>query len=382
MTELFSATLDELAGAPYTAGAAYPTPPHVDAGPRRLLVVDDDEAVRLALARYLRSCGYDVECAHSTDDALERVRRTRFALVLADVPTPGASGLEIVPRARALDPDVAVVMLSGVNDAPTAAAAMARGATDFLLKPLSLPELAAAVERALHRRDLAVGQRRFEQLLREEVDAATQEVERDREALRTLTVRVAETLINAMEAKDVYLRGHSQRVASLGAEIAEELGLDADTVEHVRLAGRLHDVGKIGIREAVLNKPGALTPEEFEHVKGHVRIGMEILAPLAHLGVVLTYVHDHHERWGGGGYPRGLGGERISVGGRVLAAADAFDALTSERAYRDSRSPRATVEYLRTEAGRLLDPRVYAALAAVVRRGQSVSLSLIDDVHG
>ncbi|CAA9349890.1 MAG: RESPONSE REGULATOR PROTEIN-CheY-like nd an HD-GYP domain [uncultured Gemmatimonadaceae bacterium] len=363
------------------AVAAYDTPAVVEPGAPRLLVVDDEATLQTAVARFLRARGYEVETAGSADAALEQLRRSRFALVLCDVRMPGASGLDLVPRAVALDPDLAVIMLSGVNDAATATSALQSGAGDYLVKPMELPVLVQAVERALRRRALAVERRRFEQLLREEVAVATRELEHDRQALRTLTVSVAETLINAMEVKDVYLRGHSQRVASLSAEIAEEMGLDPDTVEQVRLAGRLHDVGKIGIRESVLNKPGGLTPEEFEHVKGHVRIGMEILAPLQHLGVVLTYVHDHHERWNGSGYPRGLAGEAISIGGRILGAADAFDAITSRRAYREPLDAQATVAYLgQQHAGTTLDPAVYRALRAVVDRGQSVSLSFIDDL--
>ena len=360
------------------AVAAYDTPAVVEPGAPRLLVVDDEAALQTAVARFLRTRGYEVETAGSADAAMEQLRRSRFALVLCDVRMPGVSGLDLVPRAVALDPDLAVIMVSGVNDAATATSALQSGAGDYLVKPMELPVLVQAVERALRRRALAVERRRFEQLLREEVAVATQELERDREALRTLTVSVAETLINAMEVKDVYLRGHSQRVASLGAEIAEEMGLDPDTVEQVRLAGRLHDVGKIGIRESVLNKPGGLTPEEFEHVKGHVRIGMEILAPLQHLGVVLTYVQDHHERWNGSGYPRGLAGDAISIGGRILGAADAFDAITSRRAYREPLDAQATVTYLGQHAGTSLDPGVYRALRAVVERGQS--LSFIDDI--
>ena len=380
MTVHFPASPGDLVVAHRPMSAAYPTPPRTEPGVKRLLVVDDQEAAQLLLARFLRSRGYDVETAAPGDEALERIHRTRFALVLCDVRMPGLSGLELVPRAHAIDPDVAVVMLSALNDAPTAAAAMQQGALDYLVKPLELPALAEAVERALRHRELRVERRRFEQLIREEVAVATDEVEREKAALRALTVSVAETLINAMEVKDVYLRGHSQRVAALGAEIAEELGLDADTVEDVRLAGRLHDVGKIGIRETVMNKPDKLTAEEFAHVQDHVRIVMEILAPLRHLGVVLTFVHDHHERWDGAGYPRGLAGHEISIGGRILSAADAFDALTSRRAYREPLSLEATVAYLRTQSGSLLDPTVFAALEAVVHRGQSLSLSFIDDV--
>jgi HD-GYP domain-containing protein (c-di-GMP phosphodiesterase class II) len=168
-------------------------------------------------------------------------------------------------------------------------------------------------------------------------------------------------------------------VADQAASIAEDLGLDPDIVENVRLAGRLHDVGKIGIREEVLNKPGPLTPEEFEHVKDHVRMGMEILSPLKHIPIALEYVHDHHEHWNGGGYPRGLAGEQITIGGRILTACDAFDALTSKRAYRGALGLQETVDYLEGQIGLLLDPEVFAALKRVVLRRKT--LTFIDDLH-
>jgi putative nucleotidyltransferase with HDIG domain len=170
-------------------------------------------------------------------------------------------------------------------------------------------------------------------------------------------------------------------VAELAASVAESLGLDVDTVENVRLAGRLHDVGKIGVREDILNKPGALTPEEFSHVKDHVRIGMDILAPLTHMPVALEFVHEHHEHYDGTGYPRGLVGEEITIGGRILAACDAFDAITSQRAFRAAKEAHETLAYLEDGyVGRLLDPEVFEALKRVVLRRKT--LTFIDDAHG
>jgi HD-GYP domain-containing protein (c-di-GMP phosphodiesterase class II) len=183
-----------------------------------------------------------------------------------------------------------------------------------------------------------------------------------------MSVSIAETLINAMEAKDLYLRGHSQRVAELAGQLAEELGLDPTMSEDLRVAGRLHDVGKIGIREAILNKPDRLTPEEFEHVKQHVQIGLGILAPLFHIKKPLQYVEHHHERWDGAGYPLGLAGEAIPMGARILCAADTFDALTSKRAYREPLEPLAALEHLRVDAGKQFDPCVYDALVRVVKK--------------
>jgi putative two-component system response regulator len=343
-----------------------------EAPDQRLLVVDDDDTIRLALSKFLRSRGYAVETSSSGAAALERLEREKFMLMLCDVRMPGMNGIDVVPRAVALDPDLAIMMLTAVNDAPTATEALASGAYDYLMKPIELPYLQQAVERALHKRALLIQQRRVEHYVREEVALRTAELEREKEALRMVTVNIAETLINAMEAKDVYLRGHSQRVAELAASMASELALDEDTVEAVRLAGRLHDVGKIGIREEVLNKPGKLSPEEFEHIKDHVRIGMEILAPLKHLGVVLEYVRHHHEHYNGMGYPQGLSGDQISIGGKILVAADAYDALTSRRAYREPLTSEETVEHLSRYSGTLVDPRVLEALRNVIRRRKSL----------
>jgi putative nucleotidyltransferase with HDIG domain len=373
---------------PMMTSAALPIPkfPNVNraadaASPKlRVLVVDDEETIRLALARYLRSQGYVVEVADSGTAAIGRLEHERFSVMVCDVRMPDMTGLDVVPHARRLDGDLAILMLTAVNDAHTATDALSHGAMDYLVKPVQLTQLQDAVVRAAHRRQLEIERRRVEEHIREEVELRTVELEREKTALRDLTIGVAEALINAMEAKDVYLRGHSSRVADQAASIADELGLDADEVENVRLAGRLHDVGKIGIREEILNKPGGLTEEEFEHVKQHVQFGMEILAPLKHIPVAMNYVHDHHEHYDGTGYPRGLKGEQISIGGRILAACDAFDALTSRRAFRDAMHPDETIRYLGNEVGRLLDPKVYEALKVVVQRGKT--LTFIDDLHG
>jgi response regulator RpfG family c-di-GMP phosphodiesterase len=346
----------------------------------RILVVDDEAAIAAALARFLRTRGYETETAASGDEALAMLAERPCAAALCDVRMPGMSGVEFVSLALELDADLAVLMLTGVNDAPTATDALARGAVDYLLKPVELTDLQRAIERALHKRGLLIERRRVEALIAEEVIARTAALVDEQRALRDVAVGTVETLINAMEAKDIYLRGHSERIGELAASVADELGLDADAVESVRIAGRLHDVGKIGIRESVLNKPGALTVEEFAHVKDHVRIGVAILAPLTHIADAVTHVHDHHEHWDGTGYPDGKAGSAISIGGRILAAADAFDALTSHRAYRAPQPPIVVVEYLRQHVGSLLDPRIYDALRAVVLARKTIADLFIEDI--
>ena len=186
----------------------------------------------------------------------------------------------------------------------------------------------------------------------------------------SFSTRIVHALVNAMEAKSPYLRGHSHRVAAVAATIAAELGLTDFEVESVRLAGQLHDIGKIGVREAVLDKPGKLTSEEFAHIQEHVRIGLGILSPLPHLGTVLDYIAHHHERIDGSGYPSKLTGDDVSLGGRVLGAADALDALTSPRAYREAMTLSEALDQLESMGPRGICPTVLPAVRKVVQRGQ------------
>lgn len=344
----------------------------------RVLVVDDEETIRLAVTRFLGRRGYAVEVANTGADAVRAVEAApgRYAVMLCDVRMPGAGGLDAAARARAADPALAVVMLSGAHDAATARAAFAAGASDYLLKPLELTALEQAVAAAIRRRSLEAGRQAAEDALRDEVAQAEAALARAASDMRGAAVAVAEALVTALETKDPYQRGRAARVSALAASVAAERGLDEDAIEAVRLAGRLHDVGTIGVRDTVLHKPDALTADEMAHVRTHVRLGLDILGPLAAvpgMTAVLRAVADHHERWDGTGYPRGLAGEAIDAGARALAAADAWDAVTSARAYRGAMPPEAALAHLGRLAGSLLDPAMYRALAAVVGRGAALT---------
>lgn len=331
----------------------------------RVLVVDDEETIRLALAKFLRTRGYEVESAAGGPEALLAMQQRKFDLMLCDVRMPEMSGIEVIPQALAIDADLAIVMLTAVNDAPTASEVLSRGALDYLMKPIELVDLQQAVERVLHRRKLLIEKRSVERLIGEEVAVRTAQLELEQRTERARTVDALDALIDALEAKSPFLRGRSRRAAQLAERVARALGLDAEGVADVRTAARLHDVGYVGLDEAILWKPGPLTPEEMARVQDHVRAGLEVLAPLRFLGLALVYVHDHHEHWDGSGYPRGLVGEAISPGGRILCAVDAFLALTAPRPYREAMTPSDTLAYLSAHAGTLLDPGVYEALARV-----------------
>jgi len=188
--------------------------------------------------------------------------------------------------------------------------------------------------------------------------------------MESIAARVARALVAAMEAKSPYLRGHSDRVAASAAAIADELGLGEEMVEEIRLAGWLHDVGKIGVRDEVLNKPGRLTAEEMAHVRDHVEVGVRILAPLDPNGRVLEWVMHHHERIDGSGYPAGLRGDAISIGGRILGAADALDALTSPRPFRPAMPIDEAIALLAELGPSAIDPEVLPALASLAGNGR------------
>lgn len=192
----------------------------------------------------------------------------------------------------------------------------------------------------------------------------------DHEQLLAPATRVVEALINAMEAKSPFLRGHSQRVAAVAATLAAELDLADEEVELIRLAGQLHDIGKIGVRESVLEKPEELTPDEVAHVQEHVSIGLDILAPLPQIALIRNYIAHHHERVDGSGYPAGLSGDAVSLGGRILGAADALDACTSPRAYRDAMTLDQAIAWLRSLGPRGICPTVLPALERIVGKGQ------------
>ncbi len=346
-------------------------------GPVSVLVVDDEEPIRTALKRFLAQQGFEVSTAPSGEEALATLQRQKMSCMLLDVRMPGISGIDLVPQALEIEPNLAILMLTGVNDATSAALCMQRGAMEYLTKPIDLPDLARAVQRALRRRETLMESAQLNQWLKEEVAIRTAELRRERANLERISVATLEVLVNALEAKDPYSRGHSARVADLSATVAAELSMPDEEVEHVRTAGRLHDIGKIGIREEVLGKQGPLTDQEFDHVKLHVVVGSQILAPLTHLKDIIGYVRSHHERWDGLGYPDGLQGDGIPLGARIIGAVEIFDALTSSRPYQEKMPAETAVDRMRELIGTALDPRVFHALEAVVTRRQT--LVFLDD---
>jgi putative two-component system response regulator len=347
--------------------------------PVTLLVVDDEDAIRNALRKFLIQQGYEVATAATGEEALAVLQRQRITGILLDVNLPGINGVELVPQIMEIEPTVAILMLTAVNDATSAALCMQRGAFDYLIKPIDLGHLGRAIHHALQRRHTLLEGQQINQWLKEEVTTRVTERKLEQAAQERISVATLEALINALEAKDPYLRGHSARVADLSAMVAAEAGCNDEEVEAIRTGGRLHDIGKIGIREQILNKQGPLTEQEYEHVKQHVTVGSQILAPLVHLGGVIGYVRSHHERWDGTGYPDRLQGEAIPLGARIIGAVEIYDALTTSRPYQEKMPPEMALERTRDLIGTVIDPRVHRALEAVVAHRQT--LVFLDDAR-
>jgi putative two-component system response regulator len=322
----------------------------------RCLVVDDDDQVRHSLARLIEAHGLAVAQAASAPEALAFLREHgEVPLCVSDIHMPGMDGVAFLQEALSLYPAMAIIMLTGVATVSTAVECLRLGALDYLSKPVVAEEVWARLDKALEKRELVLRNRFYQSNLEGRVR------ELDRLNKQSL-INGVQMLVHALEAKDAYTSGHSSRVARYAAKTAVQLGYVGDRLEQIRLGGELHDIGKIGTREDILNKPGPLSPDEFDHIKAHSALGERILAPfLFESPVVLSIVRSHHERVDGSGFPDRLMGDTIPPEARIVAVVDAFDAMTTNRAYRPSRHPADAVVELRRCAGTHFDPHVVDA---------------------
>lgn len=324
----------------------------------RILIVDDEKAIRRLLQQKLLGEGYQCQEAGSAEQALGGLQAGALELVLLDIKMPGKSGVELLPEIRANYPDIAVIMVTAITDTTTAIQCMKQGAYDYLTKPFNLDEVAMSVHRALEKRRLELENRDYQQHLE-------QKVKEQAEKIRASFLNAIAALAYALEAKDKYTSGHSQRVAEISVTIARELGMTQASIEKIRLAGLIHDIGKIGVRESILNKPVRLNAEEYQHIKYHSEIGEHILTPIVEDEEILKMVRYHHERYDGTGYPDGLSGKQIPLGARILAVADSYDAMTSERPYREAMNTETACIEIKCGEGTEFDSEVAEAFLRI-----------------
>jgi response regulator RpfG family c-di-GMP phosphodiesterase len=329
------------------------------------LIVDDEPRLRQAMVHLMRGDGFQCIEAANGVEAIEQLERHSVALMLSDLRMPKMDGLELLRETRKRFPELAVVMITAVADVEVAVSCIAGGAADYVVKPYQLEDVRARVAQALDKRRLLLENRAYRERLEERVKTQARQNEE-------LFLASIQSLVEALELKDPYTRGHSVRVSHYSSVIARAMGLGGDMLRQIELGGHVHDIGKIGVREAVLNKAERLTPEEYQHIMTHPVLGWRILAPL--LGdrpCALNIVRSHHERFDGLGIPDGLRGNAIPLEARIVAAADALDAMTSDRPYRPSEmSLCLALEEIRRNALTQFDPDVTEAVTRSVAAGE------------
>ncbi len=328
------------------------------------LIVDDEPRLRQVLMHLMQHDGFTCLEAENGEQAIALMERHAVMLVLSDLRMPKLDGLALLREIRARWPDTAVVMITAVADVEVAVSCLAVGAMDYLTKPFHLEEVRARVAQAVEKRRLVLENRGYQESLKEKVAIQASRLE-------ALFLASVQSLADALEVKDPYTRGHSDRVSHYSVVIAQEMGLGAEMLRRVELGGHVHDIGKIGVREDVLNKPATLTNDEYQHVMTHPMVGWKILAPLlGDMPEALAIVRSHHERFDGRGIPDGLAGTDIPLAARIAAAADSFDAMTSDRPYRPGLSGEEALSRIARCSGTQLDPRVVEAMMSAVDAGR------------
>jgi len=327
------------------------------AKPSRILVVDDELGPREALRLILQD-HYEISTAQNGHQALDYLSKNEFDLVILDIRMPDVNGIDLLAEVKKKVPETEVVMITAYASVDTAASALRLGALDYLIKPFDRKAVMEVVEKGLSRRAESRKIRsRLDELqlanktLRREIEKAFVNIQRH-------YLETVRSLVAAIDAKDSYTKSHQERVVMFAMLLGAELGLSAGEIDVLRQAAVLHDIGKIGVPEQILRKPEHLISEEFDIIRQHPVIGAEIISPVRFLSEVVQIVLHHHERFDGTGYPDGLKGAEIPLGARILAVADAVDAMLSDRPYARARTVAEVREELRRCSGTQFDPQL------------------------
>jgi putative nucleotidyltransferase with HDIG domain len=350
-----------------------------------VLFVDDEVNILKALQRLLRSEHMNVLCASRAQEALELLDKQACQVVVTDQRMPEMSGVDLLSQVRQRFPDIVRMMLTGYTEMDVAVDAINRGEIYRLItKPWNDDELRATIRQAFDHSDLKNEIKRLNQVTREQnfklqdmnrnlegkVRDRTKQVAEKHQELRTAYIQTIRALAEAVDAKDAYTRGHSERVGVYASKITREMGFQKEFIERVYIAGLLHDVGKIGVRDAVITKPERLTPEEYEEIKQHPTIGAKILEPVDFLSDVAPCVRHHHEWFDGSdrGYPDRLSGDSIPLPSRIILVADTVEAMTSDRPYRKALPLDVVYTELTKYSGSQFDPACVDAFLRLLER--------------
>src|ERR1700677_2689891 len=337
--------------------------------PDRILVVDDEEAIREIVCAILSATGYVCRQAGSGTEALALLNSGEvFELMLSDLMMAELDGLTLLSRMQQEHPDTPVVMVTAVHDISVALAAIRNGAYDYLLKPFEKEQLLAMVRRAIETRRLRLENLAYQTKLESLVSARTEMLRKALADLERSYDITLEALGDALDLKDAETEGHSKRVTAFTIAIARALELPQERVRIIARGAFLHDIGKMAIPDAILRKPGRLSPEEQATMREHAYLGYQILRKIPFLQEAADIVYSHQERFDGSGYPRGLRSDQIPLGARIFAIADTFDAMTSDRPYRAAQSIASGRREIERHAGKQFDPEVVKVFLSIPER--------------
>ncbi len=332
---------------------------------RDILIVDDDRQVREVLHQIFLTAGYNCRLAQDGREGVAMFRATRPPLTVTDLKMPVMTGIELLQQVREVDGEAAVIVLTGAADVKTAIESLKLGAYDFIMKPVNVDELLIAADRALERRQLLVERRQYHAMLESRVEQATHHLAAAYRELESTYRATLEALGSALDTRDVGTEAHSRRVHGYALATAREYGIAEAELRDLAHGVLLHDIGKIGIPDSILLKPGPLTPEEWGVMRTHPEIGRRLIEKIPFLLGAVPIVYCHHEKWDATGYPRGIGGEDIPVGARIFSVVDAFDAMTFDRPYSKAIPFDAAKAELKRCAGAHFDPAVVEAFLRV-----------------
>ena len=325
---------------------------------RDILIVDDDRQVREVLHQIFMSAGYNCLLANDGREGVEVFKAGRPPLIVTDLKMPVMTGIELLQQVRALDGDVAVIVLTGAADVKTAIESLKLGAYDFIMKPVNVDELLIAADRAFERRQLLIERREYHELLERRVVEATRDLASAYRQLQETYHATLEALGSALDTRDVGTEAHSRRVHGYALATAREHRVPEADLTDLAHGVLLHDIGKIGIPDAILLKPSPLTPEEWQIMRRHPEIGKALIEKIPFLRGAVPIVYAHHEKWDGSGYPRGLRGADIPLGARIFMVVDAFDAMTFDRPYSVAKPFDLAKAEIKRCAGTHFDPAV------------------------
>lgn len=333
----------------------------------KILIADDEADIRELLGDFLEAEGYNCMLASDAFEAMDLFKANPDVdLVMSDIRMPGKTGLDLLGEIKELDNDVMVVMISAVKDIESAISAMSKGAYDYVAKPFKLNEVGLIAKKALEKRELILEKKEYQKSLENKVAERTKELNDAYQKLDQTYIFTLRALVTALDTRDEETQGHSLRVVRYALKLAGLMGInDKQRLKVLEYGSLLHDIGKIGIPDAVLRKPGKLTAEEWAVMKTHPSVGYKILHRIEFLEEASQIVLHHHERWDGTGYPEGLSGEDIPLGSRIFAVVDTVDAMTSERPYRDALTFEAASGELTKWTGKQFDARVVDAFLSV-----------------